>query len=319
LRQVFLAIVLVAAAFTGGAIVNGPGRGWAQAVLNQIRPRGPGLVTTTDNPVPKTQDGEPAQSDPIPAAPVPPLVVGPVPEEPPSKAEAPASHAEPVPASTPSPAIASASTPAPASSSAKSDPATSSEAIPKPLSDANVLALGSAKSPSPFPLEAPAPLPPSSPVEPQTAVESSTSADPTPKKDPGWGDAPGSAPANAALPRSLGPGMAAKRDPAVSQAMANPRAPSSADTANSVEADGSLSFSSKAPTWSDLRRRMRDLGVTRYWIEGEPEGSVRFRCVVPLVGQRAVAQQFEGEGDDAPHAADAALIRVALWRATEVP
>ena len=61
---------------------------------------------------------------------------------------------------------------------------------------------------------------------------------------------------------------------------------------------------------------MHTLGVGRYWIEGEPNGLVRFRCVVPLAGKTAVGQQFEGEGDDEIQAAESALRRIVLWRAT---
>jgi hypothetical protein len=75
--------------------------------------------------------------------------------------------------------------------------------------------------------------------------------------------------------------------------------------------------SSSFKEWLDLRKRMKQVGVSRYWIEAEPGGSVRFRCIIPLAGTRAVAQQFEAEGEDEFQAADAALRRVALWRATE--
>jgi hypothetical protein len=77
---------------------------------------------------------------------------------------------------------------------------------------------------------------------------------------------------------------------------------------------------SEAPArdWADLRRRMRALGISRYEVDGEPGGRSRFRCLIPLAGRRAVAQQFEGEGDDDFQAAEAALRRVALWRATEM-
>lgn len=69
--------------------------------------------------------------------------------------------------------------------------------------------------------------------------------------------------------------------------------------------------------WPALRRRMAELGVSRYWVEGEPGGACRFRCVIPVAGERAVGQQFEAEGDDVLRAAEAALKRVALWKATE--
>jgi hypothetical protein len=64
---------------------------------------------------------------------------------------------------------------------------------------------------------------------------------------------------------------------------------------------------------------MQSLGVGKYWIEGEPDGSVLFRCVIPVAGRRAVGQQFEGEGADPASAAKVALRRVALWKATEMP
>jgi hypothetical protein len=69
--------------------------------------------------------------------------------------------------------------------------------------------------------------------------------------------------------------------------------------------------------WGAIRRKMRALRVARYGIEGEPEGRVRFYCVIPLAGRRAVSQQFEAEGSDELEAAQTALRRVDLWRATE--
>ncbi len=71
--------------------------------------------------------------------------------------------------------------------------------------------------------------------------------------------------------------------------------------------------------WGTMRRKMRALGVARYGIEGEPNGRVRFHCVIPLAGHRAVGQQFEAEGGDEIEAAQTALRRVTLWRATEHP
>jgi hypothetical protein len=62
---------------------------------------------------------------------------------------------------------------------------------------------------------------------------------------------------------------------------------------------------------------MRALGVSRYGLDGDPGGRVRFHCVIPLAGGRAVGQHFEAEGKDDLEAALACLRRVALWRATE--
>ena len=61
---------------------------------------------------------------------------------------------------------------------------------------------------------------------------------------------------------------------------------------------------------------MQSLGVTRYTMEGEPGGRVVFWCLIPLAGRQAVTQRFEGEGDDEVHAAQAAIRRIALWKAT---
>ena len=83
-------------------------------------------------------------------------------------------------------------------------------------------------------------------------------------------------------------------------------------------ASGPAPAAAPARDWPSIRRRMRVLGVSRYELEGTPEGRARFRCLIPLAGKRAVGQQFEGEGDDDLAAAEAALRRVALWRATEV-
>ena len=69
--------------------------------------------------------------------------------------------------------------------------------------------------------------------------------------------------------------------------------------------------------WTAVRRELKVLGVSRYGTEGEPSGRVRFHCVIPLAGRRAVGQHFEAEGDDELQAARAAIKRVALWRATE--
>ena len=70
--------------------------------------------------------------------------------------------------------------------------------------------------------------------------------------------------------------------------------------------------------WTEVRRELKDLGVSRYGTEGEPAGKVRFHCVIPLAGRRAVGQHFEAEGDDELQAARAAIKRVMLWRATEM-
>ena len=68
--------------------------------------------------------------------------------------------------------------------------------------------------------------------------------------------------------------------------------------------------------WVDLRHKLQSLGVTRYTIEGEPGGRVVFSCLIPLAGRQAVSQRFEAEGDDEFQAAQVAIRRISLWRAT---
>ncbi len=72
-----------------------------------------------------------------------------------------------------------------------------------------------------------------------------------------------------------------------------------------------------AEDWAAICRKMKAMGVSRYGVEGEPGGRVRFHVLIPLAGRRAVAQQFEAEANDALEAAQLTLRRVALWKATE--
>ena len=76
--------------------------------------------------------------------------------------------------------------------------------------------------------------------------------------------------------------------------------------------------SALSPDWQVLRTRMKRLGVSRYWLEGEPDGRCRFHCLVPLAEDaRSVSRQFESEAAEPLKAVDSALRRVALWKATE--
>lgn len=99
-----------------------------------------------------------------------------------------------------------------------------------------------------------------------------------------------------------------------------PTSPPKADAAL-VRASAPVAGASADPedTWAALRQRMKELKIQQYWIEGRPEGPVKFRCVVPLIAAGAVAQHFEAEGADEFQAAQAALRRLTLWRASEDP
>src|SRR5262249_60778117 len=91
--------------------------------------------------------------------------------------------------------------------------------------------------------------------------------------------------------------------------------PPPAGVADAVTAAAATGPPNDPTDWAGVRRALRDLGVSRYGVEGEPAGRVRFHCVIPLAGRRAVGQHFEGEGDDELQAARAALRRGALSRA----
>jgi hypothetical protein len=95
---------------------------------------------------------------------------------------------------------------------------------------------------------------------------------------------------------------------------ANKPAPASASVTSSESASAPLPGQGD---WGEIRRSLQAAGVSRYGIEGEPGGRVRFQCVIPLAGRRAVGQHFEAEGDDELQAARAVLKRITLWRATE--
>jgi hypothetical protein len=111
---------------------------------------------------------------------------------------------------------------------------------------------------------------------------------------------------------------AADRPPADSSLSQAVRPAESDPNSSGTDADSSPPAPS-AGNWPALRTRLAEAGVARYWIEGEPTGRVRIRCVVPLAGETAVGQQFEAEADTEAHAAELALRRITLWHAAEAP
>jgi len=89
------------------------------------------------------------------------------------------------------------------------------------------------------------------------------------------------------------------------------------DQAGPTTTDGGGGGDRGSGDWTALQDQMEDLGVGRFWVEGQAGGPVVFRCLVPVVGDRVVSQHFEAEGDDLVSASRTALRRIALWRATE--
>lgn len=69
--------------------------------------------------------------------------------------------------------------------------------------------------------------------------------------------------------------------------------------------------------WPTIRKKLTSQGVTRYRVEVDLDGKTHFSCVIPVAGQRAVGQHFEADGDDEFQAAETALKRIVLWKASE--
>ena len=302
MRKVFFAVVLVAASFGGGAVMNGPGLRWAQTmILSRLHPGEDGEETLEVDDEAKRERPKPPET--IPAAPVPPLFADNGAKKP--AASSSASKPDDLATKPPEPKAPPAAPdpkapPAPLSASTTPDESKpvgfSDEPVEsKSLRDSGVrLVKASAGSDRPLPLdtsEEPAPLKPM----------------PIPTDDE-----PSTPPTGASAPSP------SRVDP-----KAKPASPARSDVADKAEAPmaagAGASTASATQGWAQIRRKMADLGVSRYGFDGEPTGKVRFHCIIPVAGRRAVAQHFEAEGNDEMQAAELALRRVALWRATENP
>lgn len=340
MRQAIFVVAMVAAAFLGGAVVNGPGLRWVQArLLDYMGLQDGGEIASIDLPQATSDPAEPHRLGTSPAA-----------GQPNSQTTALGAERQAVKQSpTGSPAIGpgrpASSTP---SSSAIPPPLPLPTAIPEPgvskpadpkdksdqrqsgsMSEPGSRSLptkqGSAMNRNPeLPSSAPPGLEP--PMESGNVGSMAVGSDAS----------PASGPSPAPLDPSVGPALLASRSPSLAQpGVAEPTTPAAipletAPAASSPSASGSpmstppsstptsgsTSSSESPPDWVALRRKMQSLGVTRYTIEGEPGGRVVFWCLIPLAGRQAVSQRFEGEGDDECHAAQAAIRRIALWRAT---
>ncbi|MFO0951651.1 MAG: hypothetical protein U0835_10975 [Isosphaeraceae bacterium] len=285
MRQALFAIVLVAASFAGGAVVNGPGLRWAQnAAMSRL-----GFGDDDEVPRHDSRPDDPDATTEPDAGPT----VGPSSEAPKTAASA---RIPVAPPAAPTPAA-----PRPA------------DAPPAPLAD-----------------EIPAsPIPPLV-LEPPAAekVEETPKA---PEVKAAAAEPPAARPAETPPPREMEPpALAASLPPAASPAQPAetppPTSPKPGDAALERASLGDAPASARAATaplpgepadWAGVRNALRALGVTRYGTEGDARGRVRFFCLIPLAGRRAVGQHFEAEGDDELQAARSALKRVALWRATE--
>jgi hypothetical protein len=293
-RQAILVVLLVSAAFLGGAFVNGPGLSWAQTrVLRSLGLGDGGEIASVDlgatASADAVSDGS-ARTKPEsermrgPVAPVPSLVT----EGESSEQDAPDRRSVPKPRPKSKPGRDGGSPPSQPSLSASAKSETALAASPSRRQAA--------------------PLDPS--ITP-AVVESS----PEPAREP----APASAPPPSPLERKIAP--------AILDALADllpPKPPISSGPSSSSLSSPSSPVAPKSGVeggddWAIVQRKMQTLGVSRFTIDGDPGGRVVFSCLIPLAGRQAVSQRFEAEGDDVVGAAQAALRRVALWRATQPP
>ena len=236
-RRAVFALLLIGAAFAGGAAINGPGLAWVQR--NFLG----GASIIVDPSGPNHAGGSAPRQ--FPTAKASPLEVDLTP---------PASKARPKPGAT-------------------------------------ELAL------------ADAPLMPESPTSPASALAPLPTPDGAPPEDD---------PPVPPLPSEIA--SASPPDPATLPRLDPP--PKADPVARLASVEQPATATPPGSTWPELRKRMKDLGVVRFTIEGETQGRVKFRCVIPVEGLKAVGHLFEAEGDDEIQAAEAALKRITLWKAT---
>jgi hypothetical protein len=315
-RQLVLVVVLVGAAFLGGAFVNGPGLRWVQTqLLGSLGLGEEGEIATVDLKGPASPDGSMEKAGAGKAAGE--AVRGPVAPVPTLMAEA-----EAAPAGGRGRRDEPAGSPALGAPSPRRGEGTEVPRVPAPAA-----APGSSSAPPPL-------------MAPAAAASRPAADDPRGTDTRASTRAGGPASRTARVPRdpdvtraaaptaSSSPSSAADRDgrPAPLQSLASlipepaPAPPDGLAPPVPKPAAPRPTPTPKTPgddDWAALARKMQALGVSRFSIEGQPGGRVVFACLIPLAGRQAVAQRFEAEGDDAPQAARAALRRVALWRASQ--
>jgi hypothetical protein len=282
-RQLFLVVVLVAASFLGGAFVNGPGLQWAQARLL----RSLGL----------NQSGEIASVELEPATTA----------EPDSAAGSTGSTSTKRTGNTPEGPLAPVPSLQTQAESAKQD-APDQSATPanrSKLTGKSLAAPGFHASSSLPPKRSLTQTRPSDRAIRQLDATITPVGEP-PRQDP--------APISSRSDSDIAP---AALDALAALLPVNPPSSAQPSSPSSSQASAPKVLVNGTDTWAILERKMQSFGVIRYTMDGEPGGRVVFSCLIPLAGRQAVAQRFEAEGDDIIHAAESALRRIALWRATQ--
>ncbi len=293
MRQLVLVVVLVGAAFLGGAFVNGPGLRWVQTqVLGSLGLGEEGEVATVDLKGPASPDGSaerPGAGEAArgPVAPPPTLLADADAVRPESAERRPARRDGrdgedapriPPPRSSPAPSLKS-----PAAADPRGNDARPSARV--------------AVSPG---------RPARVPRDPDVTRAAAPTTSPQPPSPAADRDGhPATLDSLASLVPEPAPAPPDGLAPPVLKPAAPPPPPSSTPQTPGDD------------DWAALARKMQALGISRFNIEGQPGGRVVFACLIPLAGRQAVAQRFEAEGDDALQAARSALRRVALWRASQ--
>jgi hypothetical protein len=366
MRQAVFVVAMVAAAFLGGAVVNGPGLRWVQDRLLDYLGVKDGEIASLDLPVASTGPAD-TNGPGAPSAAGEPMANAPsiTPQDSAATRETPRAPAGgPVLEDAPPPAAGRPGATRPGARAARSSPEPKSSAqagmgnvlgsllgLKGEAKDSKKANAGSSP-PSPSPAatadraskpirraaassETKAPAAERGPPadgRPKSTPAGSPGLDPPPESTPARGGAgaptagSSSGPAPAPLDPSVAPAILASLSPSGSSRSADgdraaaemiplEKAPSSAGSPPPLGAGPGADSAS----WTALRRKLQAAGVTRYTIEGEPGGRVVFSCLIPLAGRQAVSQRFEAEGDDEFQAAQGAIRRIALWRATRQP
>jgi hypothetical protein len=284
-RQLILVVVLVAASFLGGAFVNGPGLQWVQTrVLRSLGLNNGGEITSVD--LKSVVSTETSSNGSIS-----------------TKPEADTTHGPPasIPSLLTENEVAKQDTSDRRSGfqargkSTTNEPAASySQPSPSSSSAKRARARALAQSPGLEHIPSDPDITPASAVSPPVPAQASSRS------------ALDTAPAIIDSFAALLPSNAPSSDSSLSLASSTPSLKSAPK-----------SIAGESENWAILERKMQSLGVSRYMMDGEPGSRVVFSCLIPLAGRQAVSQRFEAEGDDMVHATQAALRRIALWRATQ--
>jgi len=353
-RQAIFVVVLVAAAFLGGAMVNGPGIRWVQArLLDYMGLKDGGEIASIDLPPvssgsadPYRRAGAPTRTEPLSGGAGLGTELASKPNDGKSLDKslslAENTRANPVAG-------------APSTNTSRTELQGSPPPLPVPTSvpEPEAPRLGESHDQSELvrnsgPLHGAAASPATGSARESAVRRTSSASLPVPiggkLKDAQVGHTPHpdldgsdtSGPSPAPLDPSVGPALLASLSPS-SQAQPGKTERAKTDTIPlEVAPMSSPSGSSQAPSstpsgsiprpfgaagesgaeWTGLRQKLQLLGVTRYMIEGELHGRVVFSCLIPLAGRQAVSQRFEAEGDDEFQAARVAIRRISLWQAT---